>query len=102
VKSLARLLFPASLDRVEYTARLFVCIFAVVLLYYFRGLEDIAANVWALIIWNYIAFFVILPRARECGMSFMWALFALVPIIFPFLSVALIFRPREYDWRTGQ
>ena len=49
-----------------------------------------------LLIWNYVAFFVILPRAREGGMSFMYAVLALVPLIFPFLAIALIFRPPEY------
>jgi hypothetical protein len=46
-----------------------------------------------LVAWNYIAFFVILPRARECGLPFLSAFLALVPLIFPFLAVTLMFRP---------
>jgi hypothetical protein len=43
--------------------------------------------------WTYIAFFVVLPRARECGMPFITAILALVPLFFPFYAIALMFRP---------
>ena len=99
MRSFVRLAFPGSIGRVEYTIRLVACIVAVALLYYFRGLTDYAANLWALAIWNYIAFFVVLPRARQCGMAFIWAILALVPLFFPFLSVALMFRPPKYEFR---
>jgi uncharacterized membrane protein YhaH (DUF805 family) len=51
-----------------------------------------------LVAWNYIAFFVILPRARDCGLPFLWALLALVPLFFPFLAVTLMFRPAPYQF----
>lgn len=73
--------------------RLIVCIAVVVLIYYYRGVTDIPANVAMLIVWNYVAFFVVLPRARECGLPFLCAFFALMPLIFPFLAVTLMFRP---------
>jgi hypothetical protein len=91
-----RAVFPSRLARASYFVRLVICVGVVVLFYYSRGLTDAAANAVMLLIWNYVAFFVILPRARECGMSFMYAILALVPLIFPFLAVALIFRPSEY------
>ena len=93
MRSFVHLAFPGSIGRVEYTVRLVACIIAVAVLYYFRGLTDYATTLWALAIWNYIAFFVVLPRARQCGIPFIWAIFALVPLFFPFLSVALMFRP---------
>jgi hypothetical protein len=99
MRSFVRFVFPNVLSRVDYSIRLLVCIVVVALLYYFRGLTDYAANLWALGIWNYIAFFVVLPRARQCGMPFIWAIFALVPLIFPFLCVALMFRPPKYEFR---
>jgi hypothetical protein len=51
-----------------------------------------------LVAWNYIAFFVVLPRARECGLPFLWAFLALVPLFFPFLAIALMFRPAHYGF----
>jgi hypothetical protein len=46
--------------------------------------------------WTYVAFFVVLPRARECGMPFITAILALVPLFFPFYAIALMFRPAAY------
>jgi hypothetical protein len=101
VKALVRFLFPwRSLGRVEYTVRVLVCTSVVVLLYYWRGLDDPACDVAMLIIWNYIAFFAIWPRARQCGMPFMTAIFALVPLFYIFLFVALMFRPPKYEFRS--
>jgi hypothetical protein len=97
--SFVRFAFPKTLSRIDYSIRLLMCIVAVALLYYFRGLTDSAANLCALAIWNYIAFFVVLPRARQCGLPFIWAIFALVPLFFPFLSAALMFRPPKYEFR---
>jgi hypothetical protein len=94
--SLFRAIFPSRLARFSYFTRLVICVGVVAFIYYSRGLTDAAANAVMLLVWNYVAFFVILPRARECGMSFMYAILALVPLIFPFLAVALIFRPPEY------
>ena len=91
-----RTIFPSRLARIPYSARLFICTGAVALVYYIRGGADPAANTTMLLVWNYIAFFVILPRARECGMPFMWAIFALAPLFFPFPTIALMFRPAEY------
>ena len=93
---LLRTSFPSRLARIPYSARLFICISAVVLVYYMRGMTDTAANTTLLLVWNYIAFFVVLPRARECGLPFVWALIALVPLFFPFLAIMLMFRPPAY------
>src|SRR3954471_17444163 len=93
---LLRTVFPSRLPRISYLARLFICIGAVALVYYIRGLADPAANIVMLLVWNYIAFFVVLPRARECGMPFLWAILALVPLFFPFLAIVLMFRPAAY------
>lgn len=82
--------------------RLFACIGAVVVVYYELGLADTAANTAMLLIWNYVAFFVVLPRARECGMPFMYAIIALVPLFFPFLATALLFRPAEYHFNVRE
>ena len=79
-----------------YSARLIVSVALVALVYYRRGLTDDMANAVMLLGWIYVAFFVVLPRARECGMSFLYALFALVPLFFPFLAVALMLRPAEH------
>ena len=92
---LLRTIFPSRLDRISYSARLLLCIGAVALVYYLRGIDDPAANAAMLLMWNYIAFFVILPRARQCGMSFLWAVFALMPLVFPFLAITLMFRAPE-------
>ena len=100
MRSALRSVFPSRLDRVSYSLRLFICIGVVVLIYYTRGLTDSYANAAMLLIWNYVAFFVILPRAREAGMSFMYAILALVPLFFPFLAIALIFRPPEYRFTS--
>src|ERR1043165_2672173 len=91
-----RAVFPNQLGRPSYTVRLLVCITAVVLIYYRRGITDDLANLVMLLIWNYVAFFVILPRARECGMPFITAILALVPLFFPFFAVTLMFRPTAY------
>ena len=94
--SLLRVIFPRRLNRVAYSVRLVGCLGFVALIYYRRGLTDDMANAVMLLGWIYVAFFVVLPRARECGMSFLYALFALVPLFFPFLAVALMFRPPDY------
>ena len=92
------MIFPSRLGRIQYSARLLVCIAAVVLIFYNRGLTDPLANAAMLVAWNYIAFFVVLPRARECGLPFLWAFLALVPLFFPFLAIALMFRPAHYGF----
>jgi hypothetical protein len=84
---------------VEYTLRILGCSTAVVVLYLLRGLTDPVANIAMLIIWHYIAFFVIWPRLRECGMSFIYALLALVPLIYPILSIVLMFRAPKFQFR---
>jgi len=99
VKSLLRFIFPwRSFGRLDYTVRILVCTSSVVLLYYWRGLDDPACDVAMLIMWHYIAFFVIWPRARQCGLPFITAILALVPLFYIFLSVALMFRPPKYDF----
>ena len=99
LKAVLRFLFPwRSLGRIEYTARIFVCTSVVVLLYCWRGFDDPACDVAMLIMWHYIAFFAIWPRARECGMPFSYAIIALVPLFYIFLSIALMFRPPKYHF----
>ena len=79
-----------------YSTRLVGCLGLVAFVYYRRGLTDDVANAIMLLAWIYIAFFVVLPRARECGLPFLYAILALVPLFFPFLAVALMFRPAEH------
>jgi hypothetical protein len=100
LKAFLHLIFPKSPSRVEYTLPVLGWTAAVVGLYLWRGLTDEVANIALLIIWNYIAFFVIWPRARQCGMPFMTAICALVPLFYIFLFVALMFRPPKYEFRS--
>jgi hypothetical protein len=93
--SVFRLIFPSRLSRIPYSLRLFLCIGVVSLIYYLRGLDDPQADVAMFFVWNYVAFFIVLPRARESGLSFLSAIFALVPLFFPFLAVSLMFRPAD-------
>jgi len=90
------------MGRIQYSVRLFLCISAVALIYYKRGITDTPANLAMLIVWNYVAFFVVLPRARECGFPFLWAFFALVPLFFPFLAVSLMFRPAAPSFTSSR
>src|SRR4051794_4016478 len=92
VRAALRTIFPSRLGRIQYSARLLLSIAAVALIYYNRGLTDTSANVAMLLLWNYVAFFVVLPRARQCALPFLCAFFALVPLFFPFLAVSLMFR----------
>ena len=101
MKTLLHLLFPKSLDRPQYVVRILCCTALVVGLYLVRGLVDPIANATMLIVWNYAAFFVILPRLRDCGMSFIYALLALVPLIYVFLFIVLMFRPPKYELRKA-
>jgi len=96
MSSLFRTLFPRRLSRIPYSIRLVLLVGVVGVVYYYRGLTDSAANAIMLLVWIYIAFFVVLPRARDCGMPFIWAILALVPLFFPFLAVSLMFRSPEY------
>lgn len=101
MRALFSVIFPSSLTRVAYTIRLIACTVTVALVFYFAGFGDTVPNLALFLIWTYTAFFVIRPRAREAGMRqpFIVATLALVPLFFPFLSIALIFRPPDYHFR---
>jgi hypothetical protein len=101
VKVFLRFILPKSLSRIEYTVRILGRTMAVVVLYLLRGLTDPIANIAMLLIWHYIAFFVIWPRLRDCGMSFIYVLLALVPLIYIFLFVILMFRPPKNQFRSA-
>jgi uncharacterized membrane protein YhaH (DUF805 family) len=46
----------------------------------------------------YQFFLILLPRVRDTGMSGWWVLLSLVPIIYIFLTIILLFRAPEYHF----
>ena len=99
--SLLRLFFPKVLGRLGYTVRTFLFVGVVALLYLVRGITDPKTDMIVLILWNYVAFFVVWPRLRDCGMSAIYVVIALVPLFYPFLALILMFRPPEYEFRRS-
>ena len=46
----------------------------------------------------YQLLFILLPRVRDTGMSGWWVLLSLVPFVYIFLTIILLFRPSEYHF----
>jgi hypothetical protein len=53
------------------------------------------------VIWHFAVFFALWPRLRDCGMPGMWVILSLVPVIFVFLAIALIFRAPEFRFEES-
>jgi uncharacterized membrane protein YhaH (DUF805 family) len=49
-------------------------------------------------IFVYQVFFVALPRLRDAGMSVWWVLLGLIPFLYLFLTIILLFRPPEFHF----
>ena len=46
----------------------------------------------------YQLFFILLPRVRDTGMSGRWVLLSVVPFVYIFLTIILVFRAPEYHF----
>jgi uncharacterized membrane protein YhaH (DUF805 family) len=46
----------------------------------------------------YQLLFILLPRVRDTGMSRSWVLLSIVPIVYIFLTIILVFRAPEYHF----
>src|SRR5262245_18518893 len=49
----------------------------------------------------YMLLFVVLPRVRDTGMSVLWVLLSLFPVVNIFLYLFLIFRAPDYDFESS-
>ena len=50
---------------------------------------------------TYMLLFVVLPRVRDTGMSVLWVLLSLFPVVNIFLYLFLIFRAPDYDFESS-
>ena len=98
MRDLIRFAFPPQIGRAEYLIRLLVCDLAIGYFLVFQDATEPRIALTALALWHYAAFFVIWPRLRDGGMKGIWAVLSLIPLVFVGLSVALIFRPPEFQW----
>jgi uncharacterized membrane protein YhaH (DUF805 family) len=100
--SLIRFAFPKKIGRLEYLIRLLVCALAIGYLVVFQDATEPRIALLALAIWHYAVFFVLWPRLRDCGMTGMWVVLSLVPLIFVGLSIALLFRAPEFHFDPSE
>jgi uncharacterized membrane protein YhaH (DUF805 family) len=98
---LIRFAFPRKIGRLEYFIRLLVCGLMVGYLIAFHDATEPRIALTVFVIWHFGVFFVLWPRLRDCGMPGMWVILSLMPVIFVFLSIALIFRAPEFRFEES-
>lgn len=91
--------FPKRLHRLAYFIRLMASNLCLALL-----LGSSSPNgqpyplVGVILLALYSLFFILLPRLRDTGMSGWWVILSLVPIVYVFLGIILLFRAPAYHF----
>lgn len=94
---LADFILPKRLHRFGYIWRILATNLGVgMIIASSSSTEHPVAALLLLALFVYQLLFVLLPRARDTGMSGWWVLLSLVPIVYIFLAIILVFRAPEY------
>jgi uncharacterized membrane protein YhaH (DUF805 family) len=96
---LIEFLFPKRLHRFGYIWRILATNLGVAIIIASGSpMEQPVPALLLLALFVYQLLFVLLPRARDTGMSGWWVLLSLVPIVYVFLTIILVFRAPEYHF----
>jgi uncharacterized membrane protein YhaH (DUF805 family) len=99
MRGLIGLLFPKRLQRFGYLWRIIATNLAVGMIVASASPIDRVFPMLGLVgICFYQFLFILLPRTRDTGMSGWWVLLSLVPIVYVFFTIILVFRPPEYHF----
>ena len=102
MRLLVELIFPKRLHRLAYFLRLLTSNIAIGLIFAFNSPSDqLFPILGAIALAVYQLFFVLLPRVRDTGMSGWWVVLSLVPVIYVFLGIILLFRAPEYRFERS-
>ena len=96
---LIEFIFPKRLHRLGYLWRILTTnIAAAMIVASSSSIEQLYPALGLLAICVYQLFFILLPRVRDTGMSGWWVLLSVVPIVYIFLTIILVFRAPEYHF----
>jgi uncharacterized membrane protein YhaH (DUF805 family) len=99
---LINFIFPSRIQRLDYLWRILTTNLAVgLILASSSPFENLSAWLGLIALFAYQLFFILLPRVRDTGMSGWWVLLSLVPIVYIFLGIILVFRPSEYHFERS-
>ena len=99
---LIEFIFPKRIQRLGYLWRILATNLGVGLIFASSSpFENPSASLGLIALLAYQFFFVLLPRVRDTGMSGLWVLLSLVPIVYIFLGIILVFRPSEYHFERS-
>jgi uncharacterized membrane protein YhaH (DUF805 family) len=89
-------LFPKRLHRLGYLWRILATNLALAMIVVSSSPEQLYPVLGLIALSIYQLLFILLPRVRDTGMSGWWVLLSLVPIVYVFLTIILVFRAPEY------
>jgi uncharacterized membrane protein YhaH (DUF805 family) len=96
---LKEIIFPRRLHRLAYFLRLVVADIVTCFLFASIGTMD---PVWwwpaVVLISVYSAFFILLPRIRDVGMSGWWLVACLIPVVDRVFGIILLFRSPDFRY----
>jgi uncharacterized membrane protein YhaH (DUF805 family) len=96
---LVDLIFPKRLHRLGYIWRILATNLGVgMIVASASSIEHPVPAFLLLILFVYQLLFVLLPRVRDTGISGWWVLLSLVPVVYVFLAIILVFRAPEYSF----
>ena len=99
---LIELIFPKRIQRFGYLWRILATNLGVgVIVASGSPFENPYASLGLIALFAYQFSFILLPRVRDTGMSGWWVLSSLVPIVYIFLTIILVFRPSEYHFERA-
>ena len=96
---LIEFLFPKRIHRLGYLWRILVTNLAAgVIVASSSPTEQLSATLGVIALGVYQFVFILLPRVRDVGISGWWVLLSLVPIVYVFLTIILLFRAPEFHF----
>ena len=92
-------LFPKRLHRLGYLWRILATNLAAgIIVASSSPAEQLFPMLGLIALCMYQFLFILLPRVRDTGISGWWVLLSLVPIVYIFLTIILVFRAPEYHF----
>src|SRR5438309_12090413 len=97
MRTLVEFFFPKKIHRLGYLARILTTNLALGVILAVSSAGNHGYWIIAVVLLGiYQLLFILLPRLRDTGMSGWWVLLSLVPVVYVFLAIILIFRAPEY------
>lgn len=92
-------IFPRRIQRLDYLCRILITNAGVDAAFAVGSPSEFGYTaLGALAIFIYQIFFVVLARLRDAGMSGWLVLLGLIPFVYIFLTILLLFRPPEFHF----